>query len=140
MAHGTLETDRGPALSKGRRRAGQIVSGVIAALLALDALGKFMKPEAVVKGTLELGFAESTIVPLGVILLASVVLYALPRTSLLGAILLTGYLGGAVATHVRAGNPLFTHTLSPVYVGVLLWVGLTLRDRRLEALLFARSG
>ena len=127
------------APSKARVRTGRIVSGVLAFLLALDALAKFFRPEPVVKGTLELGYAESVIVPLGVVLLASTLLYALPRTAVLGAILLTGYLGGAVATHVRMGHPLLTHVLMPVFVGVLLWVGLTLRDRRLEGLLFSRE-
>lgn len=127
------------SLSRGRLWTGRILSGLLAVLLALDALGKFLKPEAVVKGTIELGYPESTIVPMGVSLLVSVILYAVPRTAIFGAILLTGYLGGAVATHVRVGNPLFTHVLFPVYVGVLLWIGLTLRDRRLEALLFAKD-
>ena len=126
-------------VSKGRRWTGRIISGLLAFLLALDALGKFLKPEPVVRGTLELGYPVSVIIPLGVLLLAGVIFYALPRTAVLGAILLTGYLGGAVATHVRVGNPTFTHVLVPVYVGVLLWVGLTLRDRRLEALLFAKD-
>jgi DoxX-like protein len=71
---------------------------------------------------------------LGVILLACVVLYAIPQTSILGAILLTGYLGGAVATHVRVGNPLFSHTLFPIYVTVLAWGGIFLREDRLRAL------
>jgi hypothetical protein len=127
------------SVKKGRLRTGRIISGLIAFLLALDALGKFLKPEPVVKGTVELGYPESVIVPLGVVLLASVIFYAVPRTAIFGALLLTGYLGGAVATHVRVGNPLFTHVLVPVYVGVLLWAGLTLRDRRLEALLFAKD-
>jgi hypothetical protein len=72
---------------------------------------------------------------LGVTLLACVVAYILPRTSVLGALLLTGYLGGAVATHVRVGNPLFSHVLFPTYVAALLWGGLLLRDARLRALL-----
>ena len=127
------------SISKGRLWTGRIISGLFAFLLALDALGKFLKPEPVVQGTIELGYPVSVIVPLGVLLLAGVIFYALPRTAVLGAILLTGYLGGAVATHVRVGNPTFTHVLVPVYVGVLLWVGLTLRDRRLEALLFAKD-
>ena len=96
---------------------------------------KFVKPEPVVKTTLELGYPESVILPLGIVLLAATILYVVPRTAVLGGILLTGYLGGAVATHVRVGNPLFGHTLFPVYLGALLWGGLCLRDRRLRALL-----
>ena len=115
--------------------AGIIVSVIPVLFLLMDTVGKFIKPEPVVTGTLELGYQESVIVPLGIILLVSVVLYVIPKTSIIGAILLTGYLGGAVATHVRLSNPLFTHQLFPVYLGVLLWLGLYLRDRRIRGLL-----
>ncbi len=125
--------------SKAARWGGRIMGGVPAAFLLLDAVMKFVKPEPVVRGTVELGYPESVIVPLGAVLLASTVLYLVPRTAVLGAILLTGYLGGAVATHVRVGNPAFTHTLFPVFFGALLWGGLLLRDRRLRALLPLRS-
>ena len=87
------------------------------------------------EGTVKLGYPETVIVPLGIILLTCTILYVIPRTSVLGAILLTGYLGGAVATHVRVGDPLFTHVLFPVYLGVLIWGGLYLRDDRLPALI-----
>jgi hypothetical protein len=76
---------------------------------------------------------------MGIVLLACVILYVIPQTSVLGAILLTGYLGGAVATHVRVGDPLLTHTLFPVYVGVLIWLGLYLRDGPLRALVPLRK-
>ena len=114
--------------------AGIIVSGLPVLFLLFDAVLKFVRPEQVVQGTVELGYSESVILPLGVVLLISTLLYVFPKTSVLGAVLLTGYLGGAVATHVRIGNPLFTHVLFPVYVGILLWLGLYLRDRRLRAL------
>ena len=94
-----------------------------------------MKPAPVVEGTVQLGYPESVLLGLGIVLLACTVLYVIPRTAILGAILLTGYLGGAVATHVRVGNPLFTHVLFPVYLGVLIWGGLYLRDERLRALI-----
>ena len=81
------------------------------------------RPVVVVEGTVTLGYPPSVIVPLGVILVAATVLYVYPRTAVLGAILLTGYLGGAVATHVRIGAPLFSHTLFPTYLGALLWGG-----------------
>jgi len=82
-----------------------------------------------------LGFAgAATARGLGVLLLACTLLYAVPRTAVLGAILLTGYLGGAVATHLRVGDPLFSHVLFGVYMGVALWLGLYLRDARLRAL------
>ncbi len=115
--------------------AGYIISGLPILFLLVDATAKFFKPEPVVKGTLELGYPESTIIPIGVILLVCTILYAIPRTSILGAILLTGYLGGAVATHVRIGSPLFTHILFPVYLGAFVWLGLYLRDTRLHKLL-----
>ncbi|MGD9560740.1 MAG: DoxX family protein [Pyrinomonadaceae bacterium] len=119
---------------KGTQWAGYIFTGLPALFFVLDAVGKLIKPEAVVKGTLELGYQESVIVPLGVLLLICTIIYIIPQTAVLGAILLTGYLGGTVATHVRIGNPLFTHTLFGVYLGIMLWIGLYLRDARLRAL------
>ena len=118
---------------------GYIISALPSLFLLLDALGKFVRPEAVVTGTVDLGYQQSVILPLGVILLACTLLYIIPKTSVLGAILLTGYLGGAVATHLRIGSPLFTHQLFPVYLGVLIWLGLYLRDARLRSLLPLRG-
>jgi DoxX-like family len=129
-------SDAQPApLSKGRLWTGRIMSALPALFLFVDAVGKLVKPAPVVEGTLQLGYPESVILGLGIVLLACTVLYVIPRTAILGAILLTGYLGGAVATHVRVGNPLFTHVLFPVYLGVLIWGGLYLRDERLRALI-----
>ena len=119
--------------------AGYIVTAIPVLFLLMDAVGKFVKPDAVVSGTVELGYQESVILPLGIILLISVILYAVPKTSVLGAILLTGYLGGAVATHVRIGNPLATHILFPVYIGIFVWLGLYLRDPRIRQLLPLRE-
>jgi hypothetical protein len=119
--------------------AGRIVTALPVLFLLFDALGKFVKPQPVVEGTLALGYQESVIIPLGIILLISTILYAIPQTTVLGAILLTGYLGGAVATHVRVGNPLFTHALFPVYLGILIWLGIYLRDKRLRSLLPFRA-
>jgi ABC-type transport system involved in cytochrome c biogenesis permease component len=110
------------------------MSGLPALFLLVDAVGKLVRPAPVVEGTLQLGYPESVILGLGIVLLACTVLYIIPRTAILGAILLTGYLGGAVATHVRVGSPLFSHILFPVYLGVLIWGGLYLRDERLRAL------
>ena len=123
-----------PATAK-RPWAGIIVSALPALFLLMDAAGKFARPPAVVDGTTGLGYQESVILPLGVLLLVCTVLYIVPKTSVLGAILLTGYLGGAVATHVRIANPLFTHQLFPVYLGVLIWLGLWLRDARVRNVL-----
>lgn len=128
-----------PTISKKRPWAGYIISGLPVLFLLVDALGKFVKPEPVVTGTVELGYNESIILPLGIVLLISTILYIIPKTSILGAILLTGYLGGAVATHARVGSPLFTHMLFPVYLGVLLWLGLYLRDSRLRTLVPLRN-
>ena len=110
------------------------MSGLPSLFLFLDGVGKLVKPEPVVKTTVRLGYPESVILGLGITLLSCVVLYVIPRTSALGAILLTGYLGGAVASHVRVGEGLFP-ILFPVLIGALLWGGLVLRDARLRALL-----
>ncbi|HEY0591057.1 MAG TPA: DoxX family protein [Thermoanaerobaculia bacterium] len=115
--------------------AGRVLSALAVLFLAFDAIGKLTRPEAVVTGTTSLGYPESVILPLGLIQVALLVLYLLPRTSVLGALLWTGYLGGAVATHVRLLHPLFSHILFPVYVALLLWGGLWLRDRRVRAIL-----
>jgi hypothetical protein len=123
------------ATSNGLRWAGRAMSGLAIAFLGLDGVAKLFKPAAVVEGTIQLGYPESTIVPLGIALLVGVVAYAIPRTAALGAILLTGYLGGAIATHVRVGNPLLTHTLFPIYVALLVWGGLYLRDAALRSLI-----
>ena len=95
---------------------------------------KLFKPAPVVEATVKLGYPESTIIGMGIVLLVCTVLYLISRTAILGAILLTGYLGGAVATHVRVGEGLFS-VLFPVIFGVLLWGGLWLRDARLRSLI-----
>ena len=117
---------------------GWIMSILPALFLLVDGVMKLVKPMFVVKATLELGYAENVILPLGIVLTASSILYLIPRTSVLGAILLTGYLGGAVDVHVRMGEGAFP-ILFPVFFGVLLWGGLVLRDARLRALLPLRS-
>lgn len=121
--------------SKRRLWTGRIMSALPALFLLMDAVGKLVKPAPVVEGTVQLGYPESVLLGLGIVLLTCTVLYLIPQTAILGAILLTGYLGGAVATHVRVGSPLFTHILFPVYVAVLIWGGLYLRDERLRALI-----
>ena len=118
---------------------GRILSGLAVAFLLLDGVMKLVKPVQVVDATVKLGYAASIITPLGILLLACVVLYVIPKTSMFGAILLTGYLGGAVATHARVSDPLFSHILFPTYVASLLWLGLYFRDARLRALVPFRS-
>jgi DoxX-like family len=125
--------------SKKRLWTGRIMTGFAALFLFADGVAKLFKPAPVVEGTVTLGYPESVIVPLGIVLVSCTILYAFPRTSVLGAILLTGYLGGAVATHVRVGDPLFTHVLFPVYLGLLIWGGLYLRDGRMPQLIPLRS-
>lgn len=117
---------------------GRILSGLPTLFLLFDAVMKFVKPAPVIKGTVELGYPESVIFGLGVVLLICTILYAIPRTAVLGAILLTGYLGGAVATHVRVGGPLF-NVIFPVIFGAVIWGGLYLREERLRALVPFRS-
>ena len=115
--------------------AGWILSGLTILMLLADSVGKLLKPEPVVRGTLALGYPASAITTLGIVLLLSTLLYAVPRFSVVGAILLTGYLGGAVATHVRVGHPLFSHVLFPVYVGIFIWAGLYLRSQAVRNVL-----
>lgn len=114
---------------------GRVLGGLCVLFLVVDAAAKIARLDPVVQGTVELGYPDAVLVPLGLVLLASTVLYAIPGSALLGAILLTGYLGGAVATHVRVSHPLLTHTLFPVWLGAALWGALWLRDPRLRALL-----
>ena len=127
------------AVSKKALWAGRIVSALPVLFLLMDGIMKLIKPAPVVDATVKLGYPATTIVPLGIVLLICTLLYVIPRTSVLGAILLTGYLGGAVATHIRVSDPLFTHVLFPVYLGVMIWLGLYLRDNLLRRILPLRS-
>jgi hypothetical protein len=118
---------------KAAQWAGWILGGLPALFLLFDGAMKLVKPQPVLDATTKLGYQEDVIVPLGIVLLASTILYLLPRTAILGAILLTGYLGGAVASHVRTEDGPFA-VLFPVVFGALLWGGLVLRERRLRSL------
>jgi hypothetical protein len=111
--------------------AGRIITGMVVLFLVFDALMKLIKEAHVVQAFAELGYPIDLAVVIGTILLACVAVYVIPRTSVLGAVLLTGYLGGAVDCQLRAGKPLFD-TLFPVMFGVLVWAGLYLRDERLR--------
>lgn len=114
---------------------GRVLGGLAALFLFVDATGKLLRLDPVVAGTVELGYPEGSVFPLGLLLIAGVLLYVVPRSAVLGAIYLTGYLGGAVATHFRVGDPPLSHTLFPTYVAALLWGGLVLRRPRLLAVL-----
>jgi hypothetical protein len=118
---------------------GRILGGLAVAFLAFDAVGKLLRVEPVVEGTRQLGYPPGLVFGLGVTLLACVLVYLVPRTSVIGVVLLTGYLGGAVATHVRVGSPLFTHVLFPTYLAALLWGSLLLRDPPLRAMFWRRD-
>jgi hypothetical protein len=116
------------------RRVGWAMSGLMILFLLFDGLSKIILEQHVVSATAVIGYPLASIRPLGVICLVSTILYAVPRTSLLGAILLTAYLGGAVASKVRIEDPLFSSVLFGVYFGILVWGGLLLRSARLRAL------
>lgn len=122
---------------RGRRRIGIGISALVTAFLALDAAGKLFAPEMMIANSPPLGLPDDAGFHrmLGAVLAVCVALYAFPRTAVLGAILVTAYLGGAVATHLRIGSPLFSHTLFGAYLGVLLWLGLWLRSAALRGLL-----
>jgi hypothetical protein len=107
--------------------------------LLFDSISKLAMEPHVVEATVRIGYPLGAIRLLGVICLVCTILYAIPRTSILGAILLTGYLGGAVASKIRIEDPLFSSVLFGVYFGILVWVGLYLRDVRLRALLLAKA-
>lgn len=112
----------------------RIMATVAILFLLFDCIIKIVRLAPAAEGTVKLGYPASVVVGLGLIELLCLIAYVVPATSVLGAVLLTGYLGGAVATHVRIGNPWMTHILFPVYVAVLLWTPLVLRDPRVRAL------
>jgi hypothetical protein len=115
--------------------AGYALSTLVILFMLMDATMKLLRLPIVLETTAQIGWPVMSAVPLGIVLLICTALYAFPRTAVLGAILLTAYLGGAVATHVRIGSPVFSHMLLGVYLGVMLWGGLYLRDDRLRALI-----
>ncbi len=131
--------NQGLRISRKTLWTGRILSALPVLFLLMDGIMKLVKPEPVVKATIQLGYPESVIIVLGIILLVCVILYIVPHTVVLGAILLTGYLGGAIATQTRVSNPLFSHILFPVYLALLIWGGLFLRDSRLRALMPLRN-
>jgi len=127
-----------PTVSTGARWAGGIVSAVTVLFSVFDGVTKVIREPHVIEGTARLGFAEGSIVGIGVTLLVCTALYVIPWTSVLGAVLLTGYLGGAVAANVRVGNPAF-NTGFPIVFAILVWLGLFLREPRLRVLLPLRA-
>jgi len=124
------------SVSKAALWAGRIISALPVVLMVFGGVFGVLKPAVAVPGFIQFGYPERLLLPVCIVELACAIAYAIPRTSVLGAILLTGYLGGATATHVRIGDPLF---IMPVVLGVLVWGGLFLRDDRLRALIPQRS-
>ena len=120
-----------------RARIGLGLSALAVLFFLVDAAGKLLQIDPVMKGTVEVGWPTSAVFPLGVLLLIGAALHAVPRTSVIGAIYLTGFLGGAIATHYRIGSPLFTHVLFGVYVAAIMWSGLVLRYPALLAAIAA---
>lgn len=124
--------------SRARRWAARIVTGLPVVFLMFDIAIKLANHPSVAEVSQKLGMPPHQATPIALLLAACLALYLIPRTAVLGAVLLTGYLGGAVYVHLRVENPLFSHTLFPIYVGALLWIGLYLRDARVRALLAPR--
>lgn len=123
----------------GRLWIARVLTAVSVLFLVFDGVTKIMNVDAVKAAMVELGYPNGVARGLGVLILLCVAVYLVPRTAVLGAILLTGFLGGAVASQVRIGHPLFGYTLFPVYIALMLWGGLYLRDSRLRALIPLRS-
>jgi hypothetical protein len=125
--------------SNKQRWAGRSMTALPVLFLLFDSVIKLIRIDPVVQSFTELGYPVELAIGIGLLELVCLTAYVIPRSSVLGAILLTGYLGGAVATHVRVGSPLFTHVLFPVYVAALLWGGIYLREDRLRALVPLRT-
>jgi hypothetical protein len=123
-----------PTTSRAAVWTGRVLSGIAVLFLIFDASLKVLMVGPAVTGTVEIGYPVHVIRPLGIIQVICLALYLWPRSAVVGAVLWTGYLGGAIATHLRLGHPLLSHTLFPIYVAVLLWGGLWLRQKNLRAL------
>jgi hypothetical protein len=120
----------------GRKRlvAGYVLTGFVALFLTFDTILKVLQLAPAIEGTTALGYPADAVLPIGIVELVCLALYLAPQTAVLGAVMLTGYLGGAIATHVRMGSPLLSHTLFPIYVALMAWGGLYLRETRLREL------
>lgn len=136
-----MSTNAQPVASHSRtmRSVGWVLSGLTILFMLFDGVSKLAMEHHVVEATVQIGYPIEVIRPLGIILLVCTILYAIPRTAIFGAVLLTGYLGGAVASKVRIEDPLFGSVLFGVYLGILAWGGLYLRDERLRALVPPRK-
>jgi DoxX-like family len=127
------------SLSRSKLWSARIINALVVLFLLFDLIVKLLRLPVAVQANIQLGYPESTVLVIGIIELLCLVTYLIPRTSVFGAILLTGYLGGAIASQLRAGNPLFSHTLFPIYVALLVWAPLFLRDERVRTLIPVRK-
>jgi len=125
----TTDDTQDTLVSNKRIWASRILGGLPIAFLTLDAIVKLARLAPAIKGTVQLGYQPSVVFGIGLVEIICVLAYAIPRTAIVGAVLLTGYLGGAVATHVRVGDPVATHILTPFYVAAMIWGALLLRGR-----------
>jgi DoxX-like family len=132
-------TSQAAPVSRASLWVGRILSWIVLLFLIFDGVTKVLKASPSVKGTMELGYSEALVPVIGMILLVCVLFYAIPQTQVLGAILITGYLGGAVASQVRVGKPLFSNELFPIYFAGLVWLAIFLQDGRLRELVPFRS-
>ena len=126
------------AQGRGAVWTGCVLTTLCVLFLLFDAISHIAKPAPVVDAFARLGIPLALAVPIGIIELACVAVYVIPSTTVFGAVLLTGYLGGAVAINLRAGSPLWAETLFPIYFGILLWAGVVLRERRVLELIPGR--
>jgi hypothetical protein len=132
--HSTVPT----SYSKGQLWTSRIMGGLVILFMLFDSIFKFVPNEEALKGTVDLGFQAHHLPILGTLGLISILLYAFPRTEFLGAVLLTGYWGGAIATHLRMDNPLFTHILFPVYLAILAWGALWLKNAQFREFILGK--
>ena len=126
-------------ISTGKLWIARIITALVVLFLLFDLIVKLLRLPVAIQATVQLGYPESAVLVIGIIELLCLITYLIPRTSVFGAILLTGYLGGAIASQFRAGNPLFSHTLFPIYIALLIWAPLFLRDERVRALIPVRK-
>lgn len=127
------------SVSKGKLWTARIMGGLVIAFMLMDSIFKLIPNDMVTAGAVELGYQAHHIPVMGVLGLTSILLFIIPRTQILGAILLTGYFGGAIATHLRLDNPLFSHILFPVYLAVLAWGSLWLKNETLRKLIAGKK-
>jgi len=135
ISHNGIDLAGTSSISRGALWTGRVMSGLVIAFLLMDGAMKLIPLQVVIDTSQQMAIPLDIIPTLGVLTLVGTLLYAWPRTSVLGAIVLTGYLGGAIYAHLRLADPLFTHTLFGVYLGLLIWGGLYLRDPRVRALI-----